>query len=81
MIKILYFQVCMTVLTHISNFQTGHVCNLFSVNVLVYVVFVAEINGDKDVDLTFINFHHYENFSSCSLEKELLPDHGKTCPF
>ena len=41
----------------------------------------AEINGDKYVDLQFIRFNHYENISSCSLHKQLLPDHGKTCPF
>ena len=44
-------------------------------------VFVTdtEINGDKDAELTLIFFHHYENIISCSLHKQILPKHGKTC--
>ena len=33
------------------------------------------------MDLPFNRFHHYENISSCSFHKQLLPDHGKTRPF
>ena len=40
----------------------------------------AEINGDKNVDLPFAHFYHYENISSFYLHKHIFPDHGKTCP-
>ena len=42
---------------------------------------VADMNGEKDVDLPFIHFHHYKNLSPCSLHKYILPDHGKTRPY
>ena len=44
-------------------------------------VFVTneEMNGEKYVDLPFIHFHHYENISSWSFHKQLLPEHSKTC--
>ena len=37
------------------------------------------MNGEKYVDLPFIHLNHYENASSCSLNKHILPEHGKTC--
>ena len=38
----------------------------------------AEMNGDKDVDLTFISFHHYKNTCSYYLHKPIPPEHGET---
>ena len=45
-------------------------------------VFVTDavMNNEKYVDPPFINFHHCKNISSCSFHKQLLPEHGKTCP-
>ena len=45
-------------------------------------VFVPDVerNCDKDMNLPFIGFRHYEIFSPCSLQKQLLPDEGKTFP-
>ena len=40
----------------------------------------ADINGDKDVNLPFIYFHHYKNVIFCYLNKQILPYHGKTYP-
>ena len=38
------------------------------------------MNGEDDVNLTYIWFCHYKNISSCYLHKHLLPEHGNTCP-
>ena len=40
----------------------------------------AEINGEEYVDLPFIFSYRYENIRSFYLHKQLLPEHGKTCP-
>ena len=40
----------------------------------------SEINCEEDVNLPFINFHHYGNISSCSLHKQILTEHGKYFP-
>ena len=40
----------------------------------------AEMNFDEDVDLPFIYFCFYQNIISCPLHKNILPEHGKTCP-
>ena len=40
----------------------------------------TRINDEYDANLPFINFHHYENISSCYLNKQILPENFKTCP-
>ena len=38
------------------------------------------INDEEDMDLPLISSHHYENISFCYFHKQILPEHGKTCP-
>ena len=40
----------------------------------------AEINDKDDVNFPFILFQYYKNIISCSLHKQMLPEHGKTYP-
>ena len=40
----------------------------------------AEMNDDKDVDLPFIIFCHYQNIRSCCFHKHILSQHHKTYP-
>ena len=40
----------------------------------------AEINCEGDVNLPLFRFHHYKSIISCSLHKNILPEHGKICP-
>ena len=41
------------------------------------------MNDSEDMDLTFIHFDQDESVSSCSINKQPLPDYGKTrsCAF
>ena len=40
----------------------------------------AEMNDEDDAYILFIRLHRYKNTSYCSLHKQLLPEHIKTCP-
>ena len=37
----------------------------------------AKMNGDRDLYLTFMDFYHYKNISSCYFQKHIFPEHGK----
>ena len=59
-------QVCVTVLTKISNLtKWSCVLNVCSECPGLFVPDV-EMNDEKYVGITFISFHHNENISSCS---------------
>ena len=39
----------------------------------------AEINSDKDEELKFIRFRHYESIRYCSFHKQILTNKVKMC--
>ena len=74
MLNILLLRVCANFLTNVSNYQSGHVFLIVGLYLLVFF-------PGADMDLPFIIFHSYANFSSCLFYKKLLPKHGKICNY
>ena len=77
-LNIMNFQVCVSVLKNISSCQSGHVCSIVAVNFLVYFFLVQKLMR-TNMYLPFFHFHHYENISSCTFQKQILSEHVKTC--
>ena len=77
--KILHLPLCETLLKIYQVENLSWVLNCCSECPSIFVP-DAEINDEDDAYLPFIWFHHYRNIISCSLHKQILPEHGKICP-
>ena len=53
---------------------------MVAANILMFFVPDEGMNYNEDMEPPFINFCHYEKSNFCSLHKQLLTKHGKTCP-
>ena len=79
MVKIIHFQVCVTVLTKIKIRKCSYVINFCSECPGTFFP-DEEMNDNEDIDILFICFYHCEHVIFYYWHNELLPEHGKEIP-